>query len=326
MSLLLQGCRVAYRLINRPGQRKLPVLIFHQVLERPDPLRPSEPCAERFRRELGWLTRLFTPLPLSEALDRQREGTLPADAITLTFDDGYANNATVAAPLLCEAGIRATFFVASDYLDGGTMWNDLLIEAVRHWPKTSLVVPALKLELPLSGAGERLAAVRTLLARTKYLEGVAREQLAQQLVKEAGMAPPRLMMSRSQLCELVAMGMEIGGHTCSHPILAALTPSDARWEISENKRVLESLTGVPLRAFAYPNGKAGQDFTRETPAMVAEAGYDYAVTTVWGSASPAQDRYQLPRFRPWSRTPLYYWSHMVRNHWRRPAGLNNGTA
>lgn len=307
---------MAYRLINRVGRRKLPILIFHQVLEQPDPLRPGESCAERFGRELEWLTRLFSPLPLSEALDLQRQGNLPADAIALTFDDGYANNVTVAAPLLRKAGIRATFFIASDYLDGGAMWNDLLIEAVRHWPSAHLKVPLLELELPLETSNERLTAVRTLLARAKYLEAASRTQLAQQVLKEAGLAPPRLMMSRTQVRELTMMGMEIGGHTCSHPILAALGPDQVRREITENKRVLESLTGRPLRAFAYPNGKPGSDFTRDTAAIVAEAGYEYAVTTVWGSVSPAQDRYQLPRFHPWSRSPLPYWGHLLRNHWR----------
>ena len=57
-------------------------------------------------------------------------GRAPARALAITFDDGYADNATVAAPILLRLGLPATFFVATGFLDGGRMWNDTVIEAV----------------------------------------------------------------------------------------------------------------------------------------------------------------------------------------------------
>jgi peptidoglycan/xylan/chitin deacetylase (PgdA/CDA1 family) len=83
-----------------PGgpRARLSVLIFHRVLPRPDPLFPGEPDAARFDWQLRLLKRWFDILPLPDAVHALREGRLPARALAITFDDGYADNCTVALP------------------------------------------------------------------------------------------------------------------------------------------------------------------------------------------------------------------------------------
>jgi peptidoglycan/xylan/chitin deacetylase (PgdA/CDA1 family) len=95
--------------------------------------------------------------------------------------------------------------------------------------------------------------------------------------------------------------MEIGGHTVNHPILARLDPAQARREIADGKEALEALVGSPVRSFAYPNGKPGQDYLAEHARMAREIGFDAAVSTSWGAASQASDSFQLPRFTPWDQ-------------------------
>ena len=111
---------------------RLSVLIFHRVLAQPDPLFPSEPDARRFDAILGWISQWFCVMPLNTAVAALRRGELPGRALSITFDDGYADNHSVALPLLQRHGMTATFFIASGFLDGGRMWNDSVIEAVRR--------------------------------------------------------------------------------------------------------------------------------------------------------------------------------------------------
>ena len=115
-----------------PGgaQARLSILIFHRVLPGPDPLQPDVPEAQRFEQILRWVARWFQVLPLDEAVARLAARTLPARAVAITFDDGYADNATVALPVLKRVGFPATFFIATSFLDGGRMWNDTVIESV----------------------------------------------------------------------------------------------------------------------------------------------------------------------------------------------------
>ena len=46
-----------------------------------------------------------------------------------------------------------------------------------------------------------------------------------------------------------------------------------------------------------------QDYGVEHAEMARECGFSAAVTTAWGAASAASDRFQLPRFTPWDRSP-----------------------
>ena len=63
---------------------------------------------------------------------------VPPKSILITFDDGYADNHDIALPILKRHGLTATFFIATGFLDGGRMWNDTVIEAVRRTKRTTL--------------------------------------------------------------------------------------------------------------------------------------------------------------------------------------------
>jgi peptidoglycan/xylan/chitin deacetylase (PgdA/CDA1 family) len=114
------------------------------------------------------------------------------------------------------------------------------------------------------------------------------------------------MMTRDQLRGLHRAGVEIGGHTITHPILTSISDEDARREISAGKAELEAIIGAPVKLFAFPNGKPNVDYARRHVEMVREAGFDAAFSTVWGAAYHGCDPFQLPRIAPWRQTPLRY--------------------
>jgi peptidoglycan/xylan/chitin deacetylase (PgdA/CDA1 family) len=301
-----------------PFSRCLSILIYHRVVPESDPLLPSLVSAEEFDRQLALLGRWFTLLPLREAVARLRDEALPMRAACITFDDGYADNFTVALPILVRRKVRATFFLAAGFLDGGRMWNDTVIETVRRANGASLDARRFGFDvLPLTGIEERRRAIDVLLASLKYLPMQERQRRVDELSAAATIAlPSDLMMTSDQVRRLHASGMEVGGHTVSHPILARLDPEGAQKEILEGKRRLEGITGAPVRLFAYPNGKPGHDYGREHVAMVKELGFDAAVSTAWGVAHAASDLFQLPRFTPWDRTNAKFLMRLLHNTFR----------
>ena len=288
----------------------LSILIYHRVLARPDPLFPGEVDAVLFERQLRLLKRFYTPLPLSEAVQRLQDGSLPPRAACVTFDDGYADNAQVALPLLQRHGLHATFFIATGYLDGGQMWNDTVIEAVRQAAGPQLDLRELGLDcLPVGSLAQRQAAIAALLGQLKYLPFARRQQLAMHIRRLAGAtAGPPAMLSTAQLRQLQAAGMGLGAHTASHPILSTLPDQAAQRNIADGKHRLEDLIQAPVTVFAYPNGKAGHDYGAAHVAMVQKLGFQAAVATDWGVARPGTnlDLLQLPRFTPWDRGRLAF--------------------
>src|SRR5262245_27766226 len=87
-------------LLDLTGRRRLKILVYHRVLPTADGLYPSAIDAPRFDEQLSWMRSILRLLPLAEAIEMLREGRLPARATSITFDDGYADNATIALPLL----------------------------------------------------------------------------------------------------------------------------------------------------------------------------------------------------------------------------------
>ena len=307
-----------YRLLLALACRRnyLQILNYHQVLAVLDPLRPSEVTQTQFDQQMQWLASYFHPLPLDQALAMQRQGKLPPRAVAVTFDDGYENNVSLALPILKRWQVPATFFIASDFLDGGIMWNDRVIETVRQWPGEYLEAPWLKLPpLAITTDEERFAACQALLAALKYLAPAERHQAVARLSRDVAL--PALMMSRAQLRQLAAEGMAIGGHTCSHPILTRLAPAEAMRELDENRRCLAALLGKPPTLFAYPNGRPGLDFDATTLSLLDDSGYEYAVTTGHGIAHPGDDVFQIPRYTPWRKSRWGFLGQLAANYRRR---------
>jgi len=263
---------------------RLSILIYHRVLARPDPLLPSLPDVRRFARQMALLRRCFRVLPLRQAVRQLQDGTLPARAACITFDDGYADNAELALPVLRRHGLHATFFIASAYLDGGRMWND---EVIAHARRAASGTPA-----------QQRAALDRLLGRLKYLPFDERQAAVAALRAPRG---EELMMRSGQVRALVAAGMDIGAHTHRHPILAALPDAEARADIATGKAALEMIAQAPVTLFAYPNGKPGVDYTQRHVDMVNALGFEAAVSTAAGAAHPGSDVLQLPRFTPWEQ-------------------------
>ncbi|MGH8854480.1 MAG: polysaccharide deacetylase family protein [Telluria sp.] len=303
--------------LGSPRQR-LSILIFHRVLPQADPLFPHEMDAARFDQMLGLLTACFNLVTLDQGMKQLRAGTLPPRAACITFDDGYADNAELALPILRRHGADATFFVSTGFLDGGRMWNDTVIELVRRAPEQVDLSRAGFGVLRLESIDSRRQAIGTLLGKLKYLPLGERHEQVELLRELVGVAlPDDLMMTGAQVRRLHAAGMEIGGHTVNHPILARLAPEQARREMADGKDALEAMLGAPVRSFAYPNGKPGQDYLAEHAAMAREVGFDCAVSTSWGAASATSDQFQLPRFTPWDRHPVRFALRMLQNM-RRP--------
>jgi peptidoglycan/xylan/chitin deacetylase (PgdA/CDA1 family) len=294
-------------LLGNAGKQRLMILIYHRVLANVDAMMPGEPDAAQFDWQMALLAKYCSPLGLAEASRRLREGSLPARAVCVTFDDGYADNHDIALPILSRHGIPATVFVATGFLNGGMMWNDTIIETLRTTGDEELDLRSVDLQIFRTGTeSERSASAGKILSAIKHLHPEKRQEVASFIAGFAGKLPDKLMMTDDQVRSLHNAGVEIGAHTRSHPILAALDPEEARTEIALGKKDLEKITGSRVTQFAYPNGKLDSDFNLEHRNLLPDLGFQTAVTTEPYATSPDSDLFMLPRFTPWDKTPLKF--------------------
>ncbi|MCX7902363.1 MAG: polysaccharide deacetylase family protein [Burkholderiaceae bacterium] len=308
--------RTLLSLLTPAGPRaRLSILIFHRVLAERDPLLADIPDAVAFENWMRWVRDWFNVIPLAEAAERLQRGALPARALAITFDDGYSDNVQVAAPILRRLGLPATFFVATGFLAGENMWNDRVIEAIRRSRAERLDLGDLGMGTVAIGTiAQKRAVIDRVLTAIKHAPPAERSAAVERIEELCDAPPaPSLMMNCEQVADLAAAGFDIGGHTVTHPILARLSPEEARAEIAGGKSDLEAIVGRRVALFAYPNGVPGQDYTAEHVKLVRASGFQAAVSTAWGVATPRADPFQLPRFTPWDRTPLRFGLRLAQN-------------
>jgi peptidoglycan/xylan/chitin deacetylase (PgdA/CDA1 family) len=295
-------------------QKKLLVLIYHRVLDRPDPMRPEEIDIKTFKWQMELLKAYFNVLPLDIALEQLKNDCLPSRAVCITFDDGYADNYHNALPVLSEMEFNATFFIASGYLDGGRMWNDTIIESIRLLTHPTLDLKQFGCDLyDVSSDIKKAQTSLVLLDKVKRMNKEQQTSCINAILShiDKDQIPKDLMLSTEQLKALSKAGMIIGGHTVTHPILSSMSDEEVDLELTVNKASLEELIDKPVDFFAYPNGKLNMDYRLDQTKIIEKAGYKAAFSTNWSYINKKSDIWQLPRFRPWENNPVDFMIRLV---------------
>jgi len=291
--------RIWRRRRHRRGDFRAYVLEYHEISADGTEAEGTISAA-RFRRHLAHLARRYRPATVAEAAQRLSRG-LEEDLVVITFDDGYAGNREAAWPELRTAGMPATIFLTTGFLDGAELWFDRArrqLTTLRQlavgrsaggWPSTAREMLAEALGSPPPES------VESLTRELKYLPPPRREALLSRL---AEIAPPRGESARPLSWDdaraLQGEGAELGGHTVSHPILSTVGAAEQEAEIRTSRERIAEELGSPPVSFAYPNGSA-RDFGDETVSAVERAGFRAACTTVRGSNRPGCDLLRLRR-------------------------------
>jgi peptidoglycan/xylan/chitin deacetylase (PgdA/CDA1 family) len=272
----------------------LRILAYHGVGDCPAALNRDgfqiDPAV--FSTQLDHLVRAYHPVDLDAVCTALGGGNpLPRRAVLVTFDDGYANNAEVAAPLLRERGVPAVFFITTGYLDGTHRpWWYVL----RQWiAEAGAEVVGFPNGQPGCDATAVMVAWEAALKRLTGKERAVRlNALGERLGRTAGDVLP--FMTWDQVRDLRESGFAIEPHTVSHPNLGVEAPSTVQEEITGSISRLREETGIIARSFSYPYG--GPDAVQPCLFdLLRTAGIRAAVTTCHGLNRPGGDPLLLHR-------------------------------
>jgi peptidoglycan/xylan/chitin deacetylase (PgdA/CDA1 family) len=288
--------------------------MYHRIADDPVDYFRLAVSPARFEEHLRVIRRTRHPLSLTHFVHDLVAGTLPTDAVALTFDDGYVDNLVSGKPRLEAADIPATVFLATGYIDrcDAFWWDELatliLLENGPH--RFELIVRGKSLELDFGGEPparedgttptvslkKRRAALWALRQALRLLDEEERRLIMVKLRLIFAGRDRRAKLGRAMTAEevraLVTDGLvSIGAHTVTHPVLSELGAAACHREITKSKLACEALTGAPVTAFAYPYG----DFDAEARDAVKNAGFTFACSTRHGPASASSDMFALPR-------------------------------
>jgi peptidoglycan/xylan/chitin deacetylase (PgdA/CDA1 family) len=285
--------------VTAAGGRRLLVLGWHSV---EGTWRvPSAPGTglRALERQLRAIARRGTIVPLLPALRALKEARpLPPRPVALTFDDGYRDNLTLAAPLLARLGLPATIFLVPGFLSREVVhWCEHLA-----WAFTRARARAADFEgglLELGSTSARAKAVRLVEDRLLRCDRVRREACLSDLVERldpaGGFDPDPLFLdwdgARTLARAGAQTGMTIGSHSLRHDVLSREPAEAQRVDLLESRHRLEHELEMPIDVFAYPFGKR-EHYDAVTVDAAKAAGYAYSLSTraVWNTpATPAHE-------------------------------------
>ncbi|HAJ91028.1 MAG TPA: hypothetical protein DCO71_00130 [Gammaproteobacteria bacterium] len=222
---------------------------------------------QRFAQRLDLISRGKYPvLPLSEGVLRLKKGTLPANTVVITIDDGFYSTLDLAAPLLQEYGFPATLYVTSYYATKGTPVFPLLIQYL-FWKTecTNLDLsdhpwfPAKTVDL-CNHHATRQAIQQIMDYGMAHCDEPGRQKICAEVAATLNLDFETIKTGRGlslltpgELDQLEAFGIDLQLHTHRHSF-PANDPEQAHREIQDNRNVLEKIPGHRLEHFCYPSG------------------------------------------------------------------------
>jgi peptidoglycan/xylan/chitin deacetylase (PgdA/CDA1 family) len=280
------------------------ILIYHRVTDLPVDVHNLAVSPKHFAQHLEIIRERYVPMNLSGLAYAMKENCLPRRSVVITFDDGYADNLHQARPLLEAYQTPATIFVVSGGVNSARefWWDELeriLLRSKNLPGRLILSIQDNELRCPTTHPGERQDALKAIRQRIRHLPSTERDTILASLARWANTdshgRPEYLPMRSSELCLLAQSEfIEIGAHTRTHPVLAALPPEEQLDEINGSRFALERVLEKPVQTFSYPFGNPG-DFTAQTAELVKAAGFTAAVTTIQGGVEAGDDLFQLKR-------------------------------
>lgn len=288
------------------------ILVFHRLVEDPPtgtfgPSRSLSITADGFRRLIGYLRKSGIEIvSLDEVLARLRNGGKGNNGggrfTCLTFDDGYRDNYELLYPICREMDAPFTVYVTTDLIEGRLLlWWYGLEATVAGTDAVTWRENGETRTYPAKTPDEKARTYRALDTKLRHASAERRAEMIAALEAEYGVdfraVSNTAAMSWQMVKELAESDLaEIGGHTVSHPALNTLSDDEARREITEGCRIIETHTERKIRHFAYPFGRPSDVSPREH-ALCRELGFATATTTRAGTLEAAHKDtpYDLPR-------------------------------
>jgi peptidoglycan/xylan/chitin deacetylase (PgdA/CDA1 family) len=289
------------------------VVVYHSVASdamAPFIAPPNRLAPDRFEAQMTFLRKHRNVVSVSALVDQIEAGhTPPAGTVCITFDDGYLDNLTVAAPILERHGLPATLYLPTGYIDRAEpQWSDVLHWAFRHRSHDMLQVPSLGLAANLSSEAQRELARAVLHPALLEASYASRTELLADVVRqlEPDGSMPQLTMNWDDVRELRRRhpSFDVGGHSRDHIDLRTHGDGASANEIVGCLDTLRRELGDGARHFAYPYNR----WNAEARACVEAAGWRSAVCSDTDYRVQARTcRHSMPRIEtPTSMTSLRF--------------------
>ena len=255
----------------------------------------------QLKKHFAYLKRECDIVPLRTITEMYRKTYIPDRlTVSITYDDGFANNLKYALPLHEEFRIPATFFVSSILTEkkDKILRNDFmdLVTSRKALKKFKIGEHVFERKNSSSPKDGKISLDDYIKALTnKQIEKVCEALKKQSDISELFKNIPEdyyRLLNTEELRQLASSDLvEIGSHTHSHPDLCTIPKGEVVSELTRSKKLLENALSKKIVSLAYPYGS----YDEEVKKLSLEAGYKNLYAVSYCSDTDKNDKTILSR-------------------------------
>ena len=219
-----------------------------------------------FAEQMRHLKRRCSVLSIDEVVRLTQAGEpFPERAAVVSFDDGFENNYTVAAPILDDIGVPAVFYISSGIVNTNMMfWVDEIEDCLNLTANPSFTITLDKpTGFSTSSREDRIATIEKIKQYCKLSTSGEKNRVIAALIEASGVIPAvehahdYRKITWKQLQTMAANTLfTIGGHSLYHDILSELPPERMEDDIRLSIDLLGYQLKRPIVHYSYPEGQA----------------------------------------------------------------------
>lgn len=279
------------------------IVTYHSFSENwPKGLVNSLPI-KRFERQLEFLKEKFEIVSFEDGINAvKNKNSISKPYLAITIDDGFLDNYTLAFEILKSHKVRATVFLATDFIENGRVpWPTQISEILERTERKELF-------FPIAGSLDTLEQKKKMARELKKWLGQkdpqVRFEILGDLRSQLGVSDKEsscISLSWKHVEEMHNYGVTFGSHTHFHSMLANMEEPIVLQELLESKNHIEARLNTPCKLFCFPDGNYNEQVVKQ----VQECGYQYAVTQDSGfNESSTLSDYKLKRIEIPFHDPL----------------------
>lgn len=250
-------------IIRKSSKGKVLIVMYHGVVESNSNYFSARHLdLIQFEKQIKYLKENFDIISTEEAFKYKRDGTRTIrPTISVTFDDGFANNLYQALPILEKYKVPATFYISSLCISDDNykcLWSES-IAALNYFFKNSKIEYK---EYKFNNGFDKHKKV-SLNDFVKNLNKIERDSFLNHLEKKYKLnsrlakLPPEIwrLMTKDELKKLSRSSMvKIGTHAHNHYNLSKISFEEAKKDISQSKVLIDKLLNISINSIAFPDG------------------------------------------------------------------------
>ena len=228
---------------------------------------------------------------------------LPKNTYAITFDDGFENNYSIAAPILSDLNLSATFYFATDFVENNAMsWIDKLEYCLEVKKKGEVYIPWMQKKVGFDTNKSKINLLENIRTFVKNdlnfnIENFVTNFFSDCKIRVISQLDSSIdkKINWSQVRNLNKSSLfTIGGHSHNHLSFGSLDQVKSNFQLNKSFKLFKDKLNIDINHYSYPEGQK-KDYNETLISKLKYKGIKLCPTAIPGVNNFKTDFFNLRR-------------------------------